>query len=156
MSKRILVCYHTKGGASKTYATMIADTLISEGFAIDLIDLKEKVPDASAYDVIILGTGVRLSRVYGRWKKILKQQGIHEKALYLFLSSGMAMEEPEKAVEKFLSPLLKRYDLNPADMISFPGAVPERWAESEEQKHAVKPEKAKTWALEISTRLKEK
>jgi len=66
------------------------------------------------------------------------------------------MEDPEKAVEKFLSPLLKRYDLRPVDMISFPGAVPERWAETEEQKNAVTPEKAKTWALEISTHLKKK
>lgn len=156
MTDRILIAYHTKGGASKTYATTIAESLISEGFSIDLVDLKAKVPDVSAYDAIILGTGVRLSRVYGRWKKIFKQRSLQEKNLYLFLSSGMAMGEPEKAVEKFLSPLVKRYDLRPDHMISFPGVVPERWAETDEQKHAVKPEKAKDWALEISLLLTKK
>ncbi|MDG6218986.1 MAG: flavodoxin domain-containing protein [Candidatus Thermoplasmatota archaeon] len=154
MNQRILVGYHSKGGASKTYATMIAETFISEGFSTDLIDLKERIPNVSAYDVIILGTGVRLSMVYGRWKKMLKQRSLHEKTLYLFLSSGMAMEEPEKAVEKYLTPLIKRYDLKPVHMISFPGTVPEKWAETDEQKHAVKPEKAKAWAIEIISLLR--
>ena len=148
--KKILIAYFTKGGATKEYATSIAETLSHNTIEVTTINLSDKIPEITEYDVIILGTGVRMFQVYRRWKKILKQKMLREKQLFLFLSSGMAIEEPEKAVEKFLDPLAKKYDLKPASMVSFPGKTPEKWAKYDEGlKGTVKPDLAKSWAEQI-------
>jgi menaquinone-dependent protoporphyrinogen oxidase len=150
MNKKVLVAYHTKGGASEKYAQLIADTLNDYGLAIDTYNLKDTIPDITEYDILILGTGVRMFMVYRQWKKILKQKAIKNKQLFMFLSSGMAIEEPEKAVEKFLQPLVKKYDLNPDSLVSFPGVTPEKWAKYDDgPKNTMKPELAKTWAEEV-------
>ena len=154
MVNKVLVAYFTKGGASKEYAEVISKTLSENKFSVDTINLKEKIPDISSYDTIILGTGVRMFMVYRRWKKILKQKVLNDKNLFLFLSSGMAMEEPEKAVEKFLDPLVKKYDLKPVSLISFPGKFPDKWAENEEQKKSMKPELAIDWTQDIIQKIK--
>ena len=68
----------------------------------------------------------------------------------MFLSSGTAIEDPDKAVDKFLRPLVDKYDLKPKSLISFPGKIPEKWAKADGEKETMKPEKAKTWAQEIT------
>lgn len=150
MDKKALVAYYTKSGASKEYAQVIADTLNDHNISVDICNLKDDIPHINEYDTIILGTGVRLSMVYRRWKKILKQKAIKNKHLFMFLSSGMAIEEPEKAVEKFLHPIVKKYNLNPDSLISFPGKTPEKWEKYDDgPKETIKPDLAKAWADEI-------
>ncbi len=150
MDKHVLVAYFTKGGASEKYAQVIADTLKDKKIRVDVHNLKDKIPSISEYNIIVLGTGVRMFMVYRQWKKILKQKEIKNKQLFIFLSSGMAIEEPEKAVEKFLQPLVKKYDLNPNSLVSFPGVTPEKWAKYDDgPKDTMKPELAKAWAEEI-------
>ena len=147
---RIVVAYFTKGGATEEYATIITDTLKEMNLTVDIYNLAQESLDITDYDFIVLGTGVRMFRVYGKWKKILKQKELETKHLFLFLSSGMAIDEPEKAVEKFLQPLVKKYKLKPASLISFPGKIPEKWAKEESEKETMKPDQAKSWAQEIS------
>lgn len=155
MNKNVLIAYFTKGGASKEYAQIIADTLEENGFSIHVCNLSDALPKIADFDIIVLGTGVRMFMVYRRWKKILKQKAIKDKHLYLFLSSGMAIEDPVKAVEKFLDPIIKKYDLKPDSMVSFPGKVPEKWAKYDEsQKETIKPELAEKWAEEIAGNFK--
>lgn len=154
MNKNVLVAYFTKGGASEKYAQVIADTLNEKKLKVNVHNLKDKIPSISEYDIIVLGTGVRMFMVYRRWKKILKQKEIKNKQLFMFLSSGMAIEEPDKAVEKFLKPLVKKYDLNPKSLVSFPGVTPEKWAKYDDgPKDTMKPELAKAWAEEISDQI---
>jgi menaquinone-dependent protoporphyrinogen IX oxidase len=152
----ILVAYFTKGGASEEYAKVIADTLTSQDLSVDLCNLAEKTPEIEAYTTLILGTGVRMFRVYRRWKKVLKQQPIKDKQVYLFLSSGMAAEEPEKAVEKFLQPIVDKYHLNVESMTSFPGKIPEKWAKYDDSPQGkMDPELAKTWANTIGEKIQQ-
>jgi menaquinone-dependent protoporphyrinogen oxidase len=153
MTKKILVAYHTKGGATEEYAKIIADTLSTKGHTVETYNLKEKIPSVDPYDAVVLGTGVRMFRVYGRWKKILREKSLSSTQLYLFLSSGTAIEEPKKAVEKFLQPLVDKYKLKPKLMISFPGKIPEKWAKMDDQKETVKPELAEEWAQEITNQV---
>lgn len=154
MNKRVLVAYFTKGGASEEYAQVITNTLNAHGLSVNTYNLAQDIPDIKAYDIFILGTGVRLSMVYRRWKKILKQKGIKNKQLFLFLSSGMASEDPEKAVEKFLHPLVKKYNLKPDSMVSFPGKMPEKWAKYEDSpKDKMNPDLAKKWAEKIASQI---
>ena len=74
----------------------------------------------------------------------------------MFLSSGTAIEEPEKAVEKFLRPLVTKYSLSPKLLVSFPGKIPEKWAKPDDQKETMKPDTAKVWAQEITRHISSK
>ena len=156
MSSKTLVAYFTKGGASEEYAKVIAETLTANGLAVDLQNLADGIPDVAAFDTVVLGTGVRMFRVYRPWKKVLKQKALNSKHLFMFLSSGTAIEEPAKAVEKFLYPIVEKYGLKPDLLVSFPGKIPEKWAKLDNQKETMKPEKAKVWAQEISHQIKSK
>jgi menaquinone-dependent protoporphyrinogen IX oxidase len=150
MAEKTLVAYYTKGGASEEYAKVIAQTLAANGCMVDTRNLADGIPDVAGYDTVVLGTGVRMSMVYRPWRKVLKQKALGGKRLFVFLSSGMAIEEPDKAVEKFLRPLIDKYGLKPVSMVSFPGKIPEKWAKADGGKPTMSPEKAKTWAQEIA------
>jgi len=150
MNRKTLVAYFTKGGASEEYAKVIAETLTENGLAVEICNLAHDIPEVTAFDTVVLGTGVRMFRVYRPWKKVLKQKALSNKHLFMFLSSGTAIEEPDKAVEKFLRPLVEKYDLKPKSLVSFPGKIPEKWAKLDGQKETMKPEKAKAWAQEIA------
>ena len=150
MDNKVLVAYYTKGGASEVYAKVIAEILIANGHMVETCNLAQNIPDVAAFDTIVLGTGVRMFRVYRRWKKVLKQKELDRKDLFMFLSSGTAIEDPEKAIEKFLNPLVEKYDLKSKSLVSFPGKIPNKWAKLEYQKVTMMPDKAKAWAQEIA------
>lgn len=150
------MAYFTKGGASEEYAKVIVETLTENGLAVEICNLAHEIPEVADFDTVVLGTGVRMFRVYRPWKKILKQKAISNKHLFMFLSSGTAIEEPDKAVEKFLRPLVEKYDLKPKSLVSFPGKIPEKWAKLDGQKETMKPEKAKAWAQEIAHQIQSK
>ena len=150
----ILVAYYTKGGATKEYAQTIYDTLKAHKLTVELHNLADGKPQIEAYDTIILGAGVRMFMVYRAMKKILKQKAVQNKELYLFLSAGMALDEPKEAVEKFLKPLAEKYNITPTSMISLPGKIPEKWVEKDSQKDPMKPDLAQKWAEEIIEHLK--
>jgi menaquinone-dependent protoporphyrinogen IX oxidase len=156
MNNKTLVAYYTKGGATEAYAEVIAETLTENGLSVKTCNLAQGIPDIVAYDTVVLGTGVRMFRVYRPWKKVLKQKALSNKLLFMFLSSGTAIEEPDKAVEKFLRPLAEKYNLIPTSMVSFPGKIPEKWAKLDGQKETMKPERAKVWAQEIVRQVKSK
>lgn len=156
MTNKTLVAYFTKGGASEEYAKVIAETLKANGLAVEIQDLAYDIPKVAAFDILVLGTGVRMSMVYRCWRKVLKQEALREKRLYIFLSSGTAIEEPNKAVEKFLRPLLDKYGLTPVSSVSFPGKIPEKWVKLDGEKETMKPDKAKAWAQKIASQLQDK
>lgn len=156
MNRKILVAYFTKGGASEEYAKVIVETLTENGLAVEICNLAHEIPEVADFDTVVLGTGVRMFRVYRPWKKVLKQKLLSNKHLFMFLSSGTAIEEPDKAVEKFLRPLVEKYDLKPKSLVSFPGKIPEKWAKLDGQKETMKPENAKAWAQEIAHQIQRK
>jgi len=156
MNSKTLVAYFTKGGASEKYAKVIAETLTENGLTVEICNLAHDIPDVAAFDTVVLGTGVRMFRVYRRWKKVLEQKALTSKHLFMFLSSGTAIEEPDKAVEKFLRPLVEKYDLKSKSLVSFPGKIPEKWAKLDGQKETMNPDKAKAWAQEIARQVQSK
>jgi menaquinone-dependent protoporphyrinogen IX oxidase len=156
MTNKTLVAYFSKGGASEEYAKVIAETLTANGLAVEIRNLAHDIPDVTAFDTVVLGTGVRMGMVYRRWRKVLKQRALRDKRLFLFLSSGTAIEDPNTAVEKFLRPVVDKYGLKPASLISFPGKTPEKWVKLDGQKETMKPETAKAWAQEITRQVQSK
>ena len=155
MNSKILVAYFTKGGASEKYAKVIAETLTVNGLEVETCNLAQNIPDVVAFDTVVLGTGVRMFRIYRRWKKVLNQKELGNKHLFMFLSSGTAIEDPEKAVEKFLRPLVEKYGLKPKSLVSFPGKIPDKWAKPDGKKETMIPDKAKAWAQEIAHQVQE-
>ena len=151
---RTLVAYYTKSGASRTYAETVAETLKGKGFDVTLIDLKQTKPDVSGHELIVAGTGIRMFRIYGKWKKILKHKDISKKKLAVFLSNGAAIENPQEAIDKWLGPLLNKYRLKPLAVGSFPGLIPEKMAQKPEHMNAVKPELARQWAEELAAKVR--
>ena len=156
MNDKVLVAYFTKEGASEEYANIIADALTAKGLSVEKYNLANEIPDVTAYEAVVLGTGVKMSIVYRRWKKILKQKSLDSKQLFMFLSSGMAIEEPDGAIDKFLNPIIKKYGLKPKSLGSFPGKIPDKWAKLDEQKETMEPDKAKAWADEIASLIQSK
>ena len=156
MNNKTLVAYFTKVGASEEYSKVIAETLKENGLVVNIYNLAHDIPDVATFDIVILGTGMRMGRVYRTWKKILKQKALSNKHLFMFLSSGTAIEEPDKAVEQFLLPLVEKYGLKPESLISFPGKIPEKWAKLDGGKETMKPEKAQAWAQKIARQFQRK
>ena len=150
------VAYYTKSGASETYAKVVAETLKENGFEVNLINLKNTKPGISGHDLIIAGTGIRISRIYGKWKKVLKHKDIGSKKLAIFLTSGTAVDKPQEAIEKWVNPLVEKYGLKPIAIGSFPGTFPDKFKEEKDKgKETIKPEIAKKWAEELVIKLKE-
>jgi len=89
---KTLIAYVTKGGATEKYASEIATILREKyGLEVDLVNLnKDKSPDLSKYQNIIVGTGVRMFKVYGKAVKFIKNNNFDGKKTALFLASGKA------------------------------------------------------------------
>ncbi len=153
MLNKALVAYFTKGGASEEYAKVIAETLKANGLAVEIRNLENGIPDISTFDIVALGTGVRMGIVYRCWRKVLKQNTLRDKHLFLFLSSGTAINDPDAAVEKFLRPLEAKYNLKSISLISFPGKIPEKWAKLDGEKVTFKPAMAREWAQKIANQV---
>ena len=152
---KTLIAYHTKSGASETYANVVAETLKTNGFEVNIINLINTKPDVSSYDLIIAGTGIRMFRIYGKWKKVLKHKDIGSKKLAIFLSSGTAVDKPQEAIEKWVNPLVEKYGLKPIAIGSFPGTMPEKFKEEKDKgKETMKPEIARQWAEELVQKLR--
>ena len=151
MQTKTLLAYITAGGATEEYARVIADTLRSRGHTVELVDLKRgRVPDLSAYESVVLGTGVRMAMVYRRGKQFLGRKDLKGKRLAVYLSSGIAIQDPDKAKERFLTPLVKRHGLEPVMYDAFPGKAPGSAGKLEDRTDT---DVARRWAEELAERL---
>ncbi len=96
----ILVVYGTKTGCTARIAEKIAETLTQTGAAVHVAPASE-TPDASEFDAIVVGSGVRA----GNWHKQVKEWvAANAEALKArptaFFTVGLTMGvEPEKAEE---------------------------------------------------------
>jgi menaquinone-dependent protoporphyrinogen IX oxidase len=151
MQSKTLVAHISAGGATATYARIIAETLKARGHDVDVVDLKrDKIGDLAAYDCVVAGMGVRMGMVYRRGKQFLRRADLKGKKLGVFLSSGMAIAEPEKARTKFLDPLLRKAGLEPVMCEAFPGIMPSGPGKTEDE---TDPERARKWAESLADEL---
>ena len=153
MSEKTLVVYFSKGGATESYAQIVAEVLRSRGLEVDAVDLRNRgKPDLAGYDNVVVGTGVRIGMVYRKGKKFLRRKDLAGKRLAIFLSSGIAVDDAEQSKEKFLAPLVRKYGLAPVMVDAFPGKVPGPGSELQDK---TDPERARRWAEELAVRLAE-
>ncbi|MDT2396020.1 flavodoxin domain-containing protein, partial [Enterococcus avium] len=65
--KKVAVVYSSKSGTTKICAEYIAAQIVGS----QLINLNEVIPDISAYDAVLIGSGIRMAKMYKPVKKFL-------------------------------------------------------------------------------------
>jgi menaquinone-dependent protoporphyrinogen oxidase len=63
MSKKILIAYATKSGTTGEIAEEIGRVVREKGFEVDVFPIKGIV-DVAQYDAIVVGSGVRIGKIY--------------------------------------------------------------------------------------------
>jgi menaquinone-dependent protoporphyrinogen oxidase len=148
---KTLIAYVSKSGVTEENAKIISNILNSNyGFEVDLINLKDNnKPDLSQYNNIIIGSGIRMARWYGKANKFLKND-FKDKKVAIFLSSGAAgdPETYQEAITKYIDKkLTKNPHIKPVLTEAFGG----RYSNFD----YTDPEKVKAWALDLGKKLNE-
>ena len=132
MSKKALIVYGTRYGATESTSEEIAKVLREEGLEVKVVNgKKEKVKDISPYDLIIVGSGMQM----GKWTKEPEnflnqfQKELADKKIAIFVSSAaQALIEYEKKTEEiennrkqYLAEKAAKYSLQPISMVIFGG-----------------------------------
>ena len=132
MTKKVLIVYGTRYGATQSTSEEIAKVLREEGLEIKVVNIKkEKVKDISPYDLVIVGSGMQMGKWTGEPENFLKQfqKELGNKKLAIFVSSAaQALLEYEKKAEEiennrkqYLEQKAAKYDLHPVSMVILGG-----------------------------------
>ena len=100
---KALIAYGTRYGATAGSSDEIAKILREEGFDTKIVNLKEeKIKDISEYDLIIVGSGVKMGKWASEAEDFLKkfQKELNQKKLALFVSSMITLVEREGKTEE--------------------------------------------------------
>lgn len=120
----VLVAYATHSGATRTLAETIAETLVGEGVAADVVDI-EDAPDPSAYDAVVVGSAVRIESVE---KSLERWSAAHADALAsrpvaFFSCSGSAADPAKREHQKATDGYLAHAPFEAVAAANFPGWV---------------------------------
>jgi menaquinone-dependent protoporphyrinogen oxidase len=111
----------------------IADVLCGQGIDVKVVNLKdEKVQDISEYELVLVGSGIRMGKWTNEPQKFIKkfQKELKNKKVAIFVSSGAKYpleekadkeKEIENARTKYLKEKAQEYDLKPVALGLFGG-----------------------------------
>jgi menaquinone-dependent protoporphyrinogen oxidase len=131
---KTLIVYGTRYGATASTSEEIAKVLRDEGFEVRVVNAKkEKVNDISDYELIIIGSGMKINKWTKEPENFMKKfkKGLSNKKVVIFVSSAIKAiyehegntEELEKARRKYLDEKAEKYSLNPIAMTIFGGVL---------------------------------
>jgi menaquinone-dependent protoporphyrinogen oxidase len=130
---KALIAYGTRYGATTATAQTIAEVLKAGGLEVRMADLKrEKVRNAADYDLVVVGSGIQITRWTAAPEKFLKKNknALVNKKLALFVCCGSARplddkEDKAAVIERarrdYLEEKAARYGLKPAALGLFGG-----------------------------------
>ena len=129
---KILIAYGTRYGATASTTEEIAKVLQGEGFEVKVVNLKEeKIKDISEFEVVIIGSGMKMEMWTSQAKAFLKKfsSELKKKKVAIFVSSGGRAlieykgehDEIIRITKKYLEDKATKYDLNPISMTMFGG-----------------------------------
>lgn len=127
MSKKVLVAYATKYGATAEIAEKIGEVLSQTGNSVDVLPVKQ-VKDLDAYDAVILGSAVYIFHWRKEASRFLKANAklLAERPLWIFSSGPTGKGDPVELADgwrfpKGLQPLLD--NIKPREVVVFHGAI---------------------------------
>ena len=127
MSKKVLVAYATKYGATAEIAEKIGEVLSQAGNSVDVLPVKQ-VKDLDAYDAVILGSAVYIFHWRKEAGRFLKANAklLAERPLWIFSSGPTGKGDPVELTNgwrfpKGLQPLLDT--IKPREVVVFHGAI---------------------------------
>jgi menaquinone-dependent protoporphyrinogen oxidase len=129
---KTLIAYGTRYGATASTAEEISRVLQEQGHEVNVVNVKKgKIKSISDYDLVIIGSGMRMFRWVSEAEKFIKkfQNELREKKTAVFVSSGAqalhkydgATEEMDAAWTKYLVEKVEKYSLQPSMMAIFGG-----------------------------------
>ena len=128
----ILIAYGTRYGATTGTAEEIGKVLQGEGFEVKVVNLKEeKVKDISKFELVIIGSGMKMTMWTSKAKAFLNKFSgeLKNKKVALFVSSGGRalmefkgeQDEINRITKKYLEGKASKYGLKPISMNMFGG-----------------------------------
>ncbi len=100
---KTLIAYGTRYGATAGTSEEIGKILREKGFDVKIVNVKEeKIKDISDYDLIVVASGMRMSKWVGEAEDFLKkfQKEFEQKKLALFVSTMKTVAEREGKTEE--------------------------------------------------------
>ncbi|OPX60397.1 MAG: protoporphyrinogen oxidase [Methanobacterium sp. PtaB.Bin024] len=176
-----LVVYGTRYGTAAEIAEEIAKVIREEGIEVDLLDVKSvKDSDVSLYDLVVVGSGIKMGKWTKQSLKLLKKnkEALANRKVALFVSCGSANEEKTRpeGQEKYLDEVAQKNLINPPVATGLFGSVydPEakhgfmynfymRFAKKEMEKQGIDPnirhdyrdwDEIRSWARGLADLLK--
>jgi menaquinone-dependent protoporphyrinogen oxidase len=130
---KALIAYGTRYGATAGTSEEIDKILREKGFDVKIVNLKEeKVKDISEYDLIVVGSGMRMGKWVGEAEEFLKKfhKEFERKKLALFVSTMKTVAEREGKTQEVaesrrvaLEDKVAAYDLKPVTLGFFGGVM---------------------------------
>lgn len=134
--KKVVVAFGTRYGSTRIIAGEVADFLKQKGCLIELVDLRSRGVRSRLedFDMAVVGSSIAMFSWIAKVKAFLRRCGKTGIPTAVFISSGMAVDAPEKAKMKFLDKIVAQNQIRPiaaeafAPVIDFrPGSdVPEK------------------------------
>lgn len=129
---KALIVYGTRYGATASTSEEIARILRQEGLEVRVVDAKkEKVRDIAEYDLVIVGSGIKIDRWTSEPEEFLNnfQKELAKKKVALFVSCGHGCQaenegKPEVIAKfrgKYLEEKAAKYNLQPIALGFFGG-----------------------------------
>ena len=130
---KALIVYGTRYGATEMTSKEIADVFRDQGLDVKVVNLKdEKVKDISDYDLVLVGSGIKIKKWTKEPEKFLKkfQKELANKKTALFISCGAKYPldedadvetELEYAKTHHLEEKAAKYNLQPVALGLFGG-----------------------------------
>ena len=120
LTMNALIVYGTRYGATASTSKEIAKVLRDEGFNVRVVNVKnERVKDISEYELIIVGSGMKINRWTKEPEQFLNKfkRELQHKKVAIFVSSARARQK------KYLDEKADKYKLNPIAMTIFGGVL---------------------------------
>jgi len=151
---RTLVAYVTKGGVTEEAASVISSVLRDKyGLVVDVVNLRENFsPDLAKYANVIIGSGVRMQKVYKETLKFLEND-FGDKRVAIFLSSAEAGDPKsyDQAITKYIKNVLAKYpQVKPVAAEAFGGRMTILGKTVSDSRDM---EKVRVWAEELGKKL---
>ena len=131
---KALIAFGTRYGATAGTSEEIAGILREEGFDVKIVNLKdEKVKDISEYDLIVVGSGMKMGKWVNEPKDFLNQfqKELNHKKLAILVSSmrtfaeklGKTQEEGVCSAQEATEKILTECNLKPISVGIFGGVI---------------------------------